>query len=98
MHGAQRLRGGTAFQLHQEHLTGTLEPGKQADLVLADRDVTRIAPAEIRDTKALLTMVGGEIVHEGTAAVPPAIAARNALLATSAPTARRPSHAACGHD
>jgi len=53
----------------------TLEPGKQADLVLVDRDVTRIAPAEIRDTKALLTMVGGEIVHEGPAAVPPAIAA-----------------------
>ena len=76
----------------------TLEPGKQADLVLVDRDVTRIAPAEIRDTKALLTMVGGEIVHEGPAAVPPAIAARKALLATGAPTARRPSHAACGHD
>ncbi|QUQ65868.1 amidohydrolase [Kutzneria sp. CA-103260] len=88
---------GTAFQLHQEHLTGTLEPGKQADLVLTDRDVTRIAPADIHNTKALLTMVGGEIVHQGPAPVPPAIAARNALLATGAPADRRQSHAACGH-
>jgi imidazolonepropionase-like amidohydrolase len=30
----------TAFQLHQEHLTGTLEVSKQADLVHTDRDVS----------------------------------------------------------
>ena len=88
---------GTAFQLHQEHLTGTLEVGKQADVVRTDRDVSRVAPGEIYATKALLTMVGGEVVHEGNAAVPASIAARNALVATGARTFPGHSHAACGH-
>jgi hypothetical protein len=47
-----------------------LAPGEQADLVLTDRDVTRIASADIHSTKALLTMVGGEIAHQGPAPVP----------------------------
>jgi predicted amidohydrolase YtcJ len=42
---------------------GTIAPGKRADLVLLDRDVLTISPEDMRDTKALWTMVGGKIVY-----------------------------------
>ncbi|HUF26516.1 MAG TPA: amidohydrolase [Gemmatimonadaceae bacterium] len=43
---------------------GTLERGKLADLVLIDRDLTRVPPETIRDAKVLLTVVGGRVVFE----------------------------------
>jgi predicted amidohydrolase YtcJ len=42
---------------------GTIAPGKRADLVLLDRDVLTISPEEMRDTKAVWTMVAGKIVY-----------------------------------
>jgi predicted amidohydrolase YtcJ len=47
---------------------GTLERGKLADLVLIDRDLTRVAPETIRDARVLLTVVGGRVVYERAAA------------------------------
>jgi predicted amidohydrolase YtcJ len=41
---------------------GSIAPGKQADLVLLDRDVMAVPVEELRDTKVLWTMVGGTIV------------------------------------
>ena len=35
-----------------------------ADVVMIDRDLTRIAPEQIRDAKVLMTMVGGKVVFE----------------------------------
>src|ERR1700685_1151943 len=43
---------------------GTIAAGKDADLVLLDRDVLTISPAEMRDTKVLWTMVAGKIVYQ----------------------------------
>jgi predicted amidohydrolase YtcJ len=43
---------------------GTIAPGKRADLVLLDRDVLTISPDEMRETKALWTMVAGETVYQ----------------------------------
>jgi hypothetical protein len=43
---------------------GTLETGKLADLVVLDRDLSRIPPPEIRDVKVLLTVAGGKVVFE----------------------------------
>jgi predicted amidohydrolase YtcJ len=43
---------------------GTIAPGKDADLILLDRDVLTISPAEMRDTKVLWTMVAGKIVYQ----------------------------------
>jgi predicted amidohydrolase YtcJ len=43
---------------------GVLRTGMLADLVMIDRDLTRIAPETIRDAKVLLTMVGGKVVFE----------------------------------
>ncbi|WP_308120568.1 amidohydrolase [Streptomyces bambusae] len=59
---------GTAWQLRQDELTGTVEAGKAADLVLLDRDVTRCPVAEISGTQVRLTLVGGRVVHDGDSA------------------------------
>jgi predicted amidohydrolase YtcJ len=47
-----------------ESETGVLSRGRLADLVLLDRDLTRIAPETIREARVLLTVVGGRVVHE----------------------------------
>jgi predicted amidohydrolase YtcJ len=41
-----------------------LGKGKLADMVVWDRDFLTIPTEEIRDAKALMTMVGGKIVFE----------------------------------
>lgn len=51
-----------ARALNQLERIGTIAPGKQADLVLVDRDVTTVPVEELRDTKVLWTMFGGKIV------------------------------------
>ena len=42
---------------------GTIKPGKQADLVLVDRDVMTVPVEELKETKVLWTMFGGKIVY-----------------------------------
>ena len=42
---------------------GTIAPGKQADLVLVDRDVMTVAAEELKETKVLWTMFGGKMVY-----------------------------------
>ncbi len=49
----------SAFQLHQERITGTVEPGKYADLVMLDRDITTCPVSEIHQATPQLTMVAG---------------------------------------
>jgi len=46
-----------------EDQLGTIVKGKYADLVLIDRDITKIAADSIDQAKVMLTMVGGRIVH-----------------------------------
>jgi predicted amidohydrolase YtcJ len=59
----------TAYQLHQEALTGTLEAGKFADLVLLDRDITTCPVSEIHQATPQLTMVAGSPTFDiGTSA------------------------------
>ena len=50
--------------LFKETRTGSLEPGKLADLALLDTDLLSCAEDKIAQTKALLTMVGGKVVWE----------------------------------
>ena len=47
----------------EEANKGSLTAGKLADLVIIDRDLFAIPPAEIKDAKVLLTMVGGRVTH-----------------------------------
>jgi predicted amidohydrolase YtcJ len=41
-----------------------LARGRLADFVVLDRDVTRVEPGAIRETRVLVTVVGGRVVHE----------------------------------
>jgi len=43
---------------------GSFEPGKLADIVVLDRDILTIDPNEIIEAKAVMTIVGGEVVYE----------------------------------
>lgn len=42
---------------------GSIEPGKLADMTVLSQDILDIPSEKIRDTKALLTMVGGKVVY-----------------------------------
>lgn len=53
-----------AFASFDEGDRGTLEAGKLADLVVIDRNLLRVPPAQIRDARVMLTLVGGRVVHE----------------------------------
>ncbi len=55
---------GSAHAGFQEKETGSIEKGKQADMVVWDRNFYTIPTNEIKDAKALLTMVGGKVVYE----------------------------------
>jgi len=49
-----------AFAEHAEAQKGTLAPGKLADLVVLSQDLLTIPPERIKDTKVLLTVLGGQ--------------------------------------
>lgn len=55
-----------AFSSFEEDLKGTLVPGLLADFVVLDRDITQIAPEEIRTASVLRTVVGGKSVYVAT--------------------------------
>ena len=50
--------------LFWEDNLGSIEVGKLADLVVLDKDILTCALDEIKDTKVLMTMMGGEIVYQ----------------------------------
>ncbi|HET9897332.1 MAG TPA: amidohydrolase family protein [Streptosporangiaceae bacterium] len=54
---------GSAFVNHLDDMTGSIQPGKLADLVVLDRDPITGPPAEIGWTKVLATYVEGEAVY-----------------------------------
>lgn len=55
-----------AYLFFQKKTLGSLEVGKQADLVVLDRDYMTIPVAEIRRIKPTMTMVGGQVVFEAS--------------------------------
>jgi predicted amidohydrolase YtcJ len=54
---------GSAYVNHLEHETGTVEPGKYADLVVLDRDPFKQPADRIGDCRVLRTYVQGELVY-----------------------------------
>jgi predicted amidohydrolase YtcJ len=54
---------GSAYAQFAERDKGTLEPGKLADFVVLDRDLTKAAPEAILQTRVLRTVVGGKTVY-----------------------------------
>ncbi|MBN3562938.1 amidohydrolase [Aliamphritea spongicola] len=53
-----------AISLGLDDITGSIEVGKSADLVVLSEDITQIAPAKVADTQILMTILQGEIVYE----------------------------------
>ncbi|MDL2272387.1 amidohydrolase [Desulfovibrio sp. OttesenSCG-928-I05] len=53
-----------AYAEFAETRRGSIEVGKLADLTLLDRDIMRCPEDDIKDTKALMTVVGGEVVFD----------------------------------
>lgn len=54
----------SAFANFEEKERGSIEIGKMADFVILDQDIMQIPLENIRKTKVLTTVVGGEIVFE----------------------------------
>ena len=55
---------GGAYASFDEKEKGTLTAGALADFAIIDRDLTKIAPEQIRDAHVALTAVGGRVVYE----------------------------------
>jgi len=53
-----------AYLGKDEHKLGSIEPGKLADLIVIDRDITALPPEELLETKVLMTIVDGKTVYE----------------------------------
>jgi predicted amidohydrolase YtcJ len=60
------LRSYTAWaarQLFLEDKIGSIEPGKEADIAVWDKDMYTIPAAELRDLKCEMTIYNGEVVY-----------------------------------
>ncbi len=55
---------GSAYVNFLDDETGTIEPGKLADLVVLDRDLFDPGAGPVGDTRVLLTLSEGEAVHD----------------------------------
>ena len=58
---------GGAWANHADDVTGSIEAGKLADLVVLDRDIVQEPLDRVGDAHVLLTLVEGEAVHEDPA-------------------------------
>jgi predicted amidohydrolase YtcJ len=53
-----------AYELHQDDVTGSLEVGKFADLIVLDQNPLTVPAEEIAKTQVLTTVVGGIVVYD----------------------------------
>jgi predicted amidohydrolase YtcJ len=62
----------SAWQLHMERDTGSIEVGKYADLVILSQNLFRVPTERISDTEVVQTILGGRVVYRAPdAAVAP---------------------------
>jgi hypothetical protein len=53
-----------AWLMHHDEDTGSIETGKAADIVVLDRDIFKLPPAELDAVRVDLTMLDGKPVYE----------------------------------
>ncbi len=52
-----------AYAGFMERVSGSLTPGKYADLTVLDRDIMTVAPADVLAAQVVMTILGGRIVY-----------------------------------
>jgi predicted amidohydrolase YtcJ len=58
---------GSAYASRQEHVKGSITPGKLADLVVLSEDPTAVSPDRIPALQVLATLVNGQCLHQSGA-------------------------------
>jgi hypothetical protein len=58
---------GSAYASHQEHVKGSIAPGKLADLVILSEDPIAVSPDRIAGLQVLATIVDGQCRHDSGA-------------------------------
>ena len=53
-----------AYEMHHEQERGSLEAGRDADLIVIDQNLFEIPVTRISETRVLLTMLGGKVVYD----------------------------------
>ena len=54
-----------SYQIRLDHKVGSIEVGKLADLIVLDGNLFDIKPHEIHQAKVILTLMNGQLRHEG---------------------------------
>jgi predicted amidohydrolase YtcJ len=54
----------SAYASGDEHIKGSLEPGKLADIVVVSDDILAIDPVLMRDTHVDMTIFDGKVIYE----------------------------------
>jgi predicted amidohydrolase YtcJ len=57
---------GSAYAAHEEDVKGSIEVGKEADLVIWSDDIYSIPTDRIRDLKAELTIIKGQVIYKSS--------------------------------
>lgn len=58
-----------AYVNHIDNITGSIEVGKLADLIVLDRNLFELVPTDLSETKVLLTLMEGEAVYGNLSAL-----------------------------
>ena len=64
-HALRAVTANVAYQYHSEQKLGTIEPGKKADFVIIDKDISSLPSEDISSAKILSVIKDGENIYNG---------------------------------